>query len=356
MKLRGSSKQNRPRFLLSILFKDLINVSSESGSCFIKWALKDGTGTSIHALSSDHKGNHLQLYGINQNTGLTPIQQINNHRVVWGYDLEVPLHIKLYVDNNGVLIGKLLILEVYLDKNTNKTDHTLKQTTSAPNEKKNKLEKVLEPTATELKKTVTAAHAGVTNGPNISQINKSKYELLGTVKIDITDYIRPDEQFSSNRYLLQNSKVNTILQLSMKLKLIRGKYTDFTIKKPSNKPGAKSIAQSGIGDIFQQEDSTIYSSLGGSTKVNGSSESDNLYAASTAGSKVHTSVSSVRPSYLVEDAYMKSLNLSWDRRPGEFNVQECIEDIINGGDGWARNEKGVKLIDLKTYGDREEFQ
>ena len=51
---------------------------------------------------------------------------------------------------------------------------------------------------------------------------------------------------------------------------------------------------------------------------------------------------------LIESLYQKTFKLPWDPRPGEFTPRERVEDILQGGNGWAKNEKGINLIDLQA--------
>ena len=61
-----------------------------------------------------------------------------------------------------------------------------------------------------------------------------------------------------------------------------------------------------------------------------------------------TTTISASMSPLVDNLYQKTFQLPWDPRPGEFTPRECVEDILQGGNGWAKNEKGICLIDLQA--------
>ncbi|ODQ79487.1 hypothetical protein BABINDRAFT_176389 [Babjeviella inositovora NRRL Y-12698] len=50
---------------------------------------------------------------------------------------------------------------------------------------------------------------------------------------------------------------------------------------------------------------------------------------------------------IINKFYNKICDISWDQRQGEFSPQECVDDIFNGGTGWAKNEDGVYLIDQR---------
>lgn len=55
--------------------------------------------------------------------------------------------------------------------------------------------------------------------------------LLGTVDIDVAEYVKEDETPTTSRFLLKHSKVNSIINVSLQLKLIRGSYEDFKVSK-----------------------------------------------------------------------------------------------------------------------------
>lgn len=39
-----------------------------------------------------------------------------------------------------------------------------------------------------------------------------------------------------------------------------------------------------------------------------------------------------------QDMYRRNLAAFWTAQPGELKADECIEDIFDGGDGWAKHE------------------
>ncbi|QLQ79097.1 hypothetical protein HG537_0B04450 [Torulaspora globosa] len=326
--LNGKSKSKKPKFLLTLRINELINIPQSSGYCYVKWHLKEGTGTSASSPIVDSNGE--EIYVMNQSHGATPRIMVENHRARWNYEFERPLQIKMLVDKNRELISKVLLLEVFFE--------------------------FLSDTSGNKPRRSNSGSQSVKNGPNNVYSQKASGKmLLGVVSLNLAQYVREDEQATTNRFLLKKSKVNSILNVTVQIKLIRGSYRDFLVSRsfPSGQvPGA---LRSGINDILD-ESSDVGSSTSSAFQPSVSSPLRNKFSmgqrknggssfASTDRTKNFISASM---SPLVDSLYQKTFQLPWDPRPGEFTPRECVEDILQGGNGWAKNEKGICLIDLQA--------
>ena len=126
---------------------------------------------------------------------------------------------KLNVDKNRNLVSKYLKMEVYFQ--------FLNQKSKASTNDKEPKDSNLTTAPTATKKSMGLKSSGENS---YSQRITGKI-LLGCITVDITEYIRKEEPLLTNRFLLQDSKVNSIINISLQLKLIRGIYDDFHIKK-----------------------------------------------------------------------------------------------------------------------------
>ncbi|CAR26191.1 hypothetical protein ZYGR_0E01750 [Zygosaccharomyces rouxii] len=356
--LSSKNKSQRPKFLLYLKIDELINIPQSSGYCYVKWNLKDGTGTSNHRLRSSGEDEN-NMIG-HQNHGVTPRVAVEHHRVRWNYQLKKPIEVKLQVDKTRNLEAKRLVLDIYFELLEN------------GNESNN------DGSAQKTKRTSLDIPNAVKSPNNVYSPKVSNRSQLGSVILNIAEYVREDEQPITNRFLLKKSKVNSIINLTLQMKLTRGSYDDFLISKASSSQPAGGV-RLGIDDILDdasEKSSPASSTFQGSTSGGGSPRSNHhtrsLRSSLRFGSGNHTNnsnggsgnkaqsymgmgspsspgnttSSSMNP--LVEHLYQKTFQLPWDPRPGEFTPKECVEDILQGGNGWARNEKGINLIDIQA--------
>ncbi|AQZ10861.1 YBL086C [Zygosaccharomyces parabailii] len=355
--LGGKSKATRPKFLLNLRIDELINIPQSSGYCFVRWHLKEGTGSSGHRLAKVSSDDEASL-GAHQSHGLTPRVLVENHRARWNYQLEKPIQVKLQVGKNKKLEAKKLVLDVYFE--------------------------FLETGPKEAG--INRAKRTSLEAPNIIKTSNNVYAPkvsgklhLGSVSLNISEYVRRDEQPLINRFLLKKSKVNSIINVTVQMKLIRGSYDDFDVSKTASGQLPGNV-RSGIDDILEDSSdksspisSTYQSSQSGSPRsnqypqsirgsvrmvngnmsplnasVNGSvnGKAQSYMGMTSPSTQGNTISSSINP--LVENLYQKTFQLPWDPRPGEFTPKECVEDILQGGNGWARNEKGISLIDIQA--------
>lgn len=326
----NKSKSKRPKFLFKLKINELTNIPQSSGYCYVKWHLKDGTGTSgHHAYSPQTKATHPVS---NQSKGITPRVLVRNHRARWNYSLENPIQVKLTVDRNRKLNEKLLVLEVYFEfleqigGNVSNRSHSRTSSNSSN----------------------TLSHSNSSYTQKIS----SKL-LLGTVTINIAEYINRGESVISNRFLLQKSKINSILSLDIQMELIRGTFDDFELPQSFSSGQLPSSFRNGISEVLDDSSdmnspvsSTFHASNGGNTNSPTSAHGPGYSVTKQSDVQCLTTIAISNP--LVEKLYQKTFQIPWDPRPGEYTPKECIEDILDGGNGWAKNEKGVNLIDLEA--------
>ncbi|CCF60799.1 hypothetical protein KAFR_0L01890 [Kazachstania africana CBS 2517] len=350
------NKNKRPKFLFSLQINELVNIPQSSGNCYVKWNFRKGTGTTkvsapATASSSSSSSSIRQSRGdtksqaTTQGKGITPHVQVKHHRAQWNYSIRNPIEIKLLVDKNGNVMPKILLLDVFFefieDTGVNSSTSSSKSLlrSSSLKSPRTSIDLIRHKKETQ---TISDTNIKSTGRNSYSQRVSSKL-LLGSVSINVAEYIREDESPVSNRFLLRNSKVNSIINLTMQLNLIRGSYEDFNIPKVITSGQLSGAFHGGIGNIFEN------ASFDGSSEVS--------HANNTPGSSVKTprtgatngvSTISNTMSPLIDSLYEKTFELSWDPRPGEFSPKECVEDILRGGNGWAKNENGINLIDLQA--------
>lgn len=117
MAIGKSGKDKRPKFLLEFQIKELVNVPQSGGVCYVKWNLKDGTGTSDTTVTGA-SGESVSVSNVHR--GITNKVSVKRHRAQWNYKLEKPMHVKLHLDKYRKFVPKLLYLEVYFEFTDNK--------------------------------------------------------------------------------------------------------------------------------------------------------------------------------------------------------------------------------------------
>ncbi|KAL1600785.1 hypothetical protein SLS60_007173 [Paraconiothyrium brasiliense] len=147
---------------------------------------------------------------------------------------------------------------------------------------------------------------------------KAERITLGNVKLNLAEYVEQsemnrtegDEPGVTRRYLMQNSKINSTLKISIFLRQIEG---DRNFVAPALKTAQ---VFSGIAGIVSGEQGDV----------------------EDAGTTPSLSVGS-REAGENQDMYRRTLAAYWSAQPGELKADECIEDIFAGGDGWGDREK-----------------
>lgn len=366
--LSSRSKNKRPKFLFFLQVNELVNIPQSSGYCYVKWSIRDGTGTSKN---STVVGDDKQYKVSTQSKGLTQRVKVNHHRAQWNYKLDRPIQIKLQVDKERNLHKKDLCLDIFFEFVTDNNSNNANMPRSSMHRNNG---------------TTSSGTGNSTLGQQIVQEKISNKIQLGKVIINLSEYVREDEMPITNRFLLKNSKVNSIINITIQMKLVRGTYADFVLQHTNNSnssgvsmPSTNSNGsnRNGFGthppiqpltliDPHQTNGNSEYSGNGStnpSSPRKSSHSSGGLYPMSPLSANgmgtstlksgqssttkgLSTISTSMNP--LVDSLYAKTFHLPWDPRPNELSPRECIEDIIKGGDGWAKNENGINLIDLQA--------
>jgi hypothetical protein len=208
---------------------------------------------------------HLPHSTAAEHRGRSEKRPIKDHKVVYDYDIKLP--VRLTVDKNGMLQESCVELEVVQE------------------------------------------YSGGGRGERIT---------LGNVKLNLAEYVEQsefagaqgEEPGVTRRYLMQDSKINSTLKISVYMRQIEG---DKNFIAP---PLKTAQVFSGIAGIVSGEK--------GDSEDVGSTPSLNV------GS---------REAGELQDMYRRSLAAYWSAQPGELKADECIEDIFAGGDGWGDREK-----------------
>jgi len=266
-------KSRRPKFELHLRIYDLNNVPLVSGSSYIKWHL-------VHSIHAEHRGR----------TSKCPIV---NHRVDYSFSKTVQ-HIRIGVDKQNHLAECPIEFEVVQEFNvTDKiTLGIVKLNLSEYVEESEAL--VKDHVASPGRRGRASSIAGVspTSIPATARASTEDGQPEGIVR----------------RHLMQESKINSTLKISILMKQIDG---DRSFIAP---PLKTAPTFGGIAGIVAHDQATA--------------EED------TAGPTPSTGFGKPRDAAEIQDLYRRTLSASWSRLPTELPADECIEDIFNGGNGW----------------------
>ncbi|RPB04239.1 hypothetical protein L873DRAFT_1759525 [Choiromyces venosus 120613-1] len=132
---------------------------------------------------------------------------------------------------------------------------------------------------------------------------------LGSVTLNLAEYTRVHKE--TRRYLMQDSKINSTLKVSISLDQVGG---ESNFESPMLRGAQVFGGIAGIiGESQNQEDT----------------------------GNVTVATSQKRETSAIQDMYRCTLAASWQLQAGELHPEECIEDIFAGGDGWTpRSERG----------------
>ncbi|KAL2055920.1 hypothetical protein ABVK25_003562 [Lepraria finkii] len=136
--------------------------------------------------------------------------------------------------------------------------------------------------------------------------------VLGIVKLNLAEFVGGSddgEDVVLRRYLMQESKINSTLKISIYMKQTEG---DNSFIAP---PLKTAPVFGGIAGIMTAEQG----------------DTDD-------GGNVPSMSSKARESGKLQDIYRRTLAASWTAQAGELPADKCIEDIFNGGDGWGGGE------------------
>ncbi|KAH3666682.1 hypothetical protein WICMUC_005499 [Wickerhamomyces mucosus] len=300
-----------PRFLLELSIEELTNIPKLSGSCYIKWNIRDS-----------------------QVKGKTPRKHIKDYKAVWNY--ESSHDIRLTIGKDKILNNKIIQFRIY-------TENHLHSNHSGPFEITHGDSNNINRNGNTNGKHKRSSSDTIKHNPSHLPVGKN---LIGKLEIDLSEFTVFQESVS-RRYLLKESKINCILNLKINMELIQGERSSF-IPPP--------IKYKGLSGVFSNDSSHGYSaSISGSGSGSNSvlayphsNYSSNVKDTSnTSSSEKFFRASAINNDPVISKLYQQLFEVSWDIRPGEFNAYESVEDINNGGDGWARNEEGERLIDLQ---------
>ncbi|KAK3175996.1 hypothetical protein OEA41_007318 [Lepraria neglecta] len=141
--------------------------------------------------------------------------------------------------------------------------------------------------------------------------------VLGIVKLNLAEFVGGSddgEDVVMRRYLMQESKINSTLKISIYMKQTEGD-SSFTAPPLKTAP-----VFGGIAGIMTAEQG----------------DTDD-------GGNVPSMSSKARESGKLQDMYRRTLAASWTAQAGELPADKCIEDIFNGGDGWGGGESATPV-------------
>ena len=272
-------KNRRVRFDLTLKIIDLNNVPLVSGTSFIKWHLPSSS-------SAEHRGR-------------TERCQIRDHRVEYNYEKRT--QIRLGIGKDGQLQECSVNFEVLQEYSAGGRGERIKL-----GELKVNLAEYVE--ASENPATPSSPGGGA--NPN-GEGNTEE----GVVR----------------RYLMQDSKINSTLKLSV-LMLHTSGPRDYYAPPLRTAP-----VFGGIAGIIHNSEPTAPS--GNALASDGGGEG-------TGGEEVANGPdfrSRNKEAGEMMDMYRRTLAAFWASQPGELKADEAIEDIFSGGDGWGKNGRPLPI-------------
>ncbi|CUS15799.1 unnamed protein product [Tuber aestivum] len=140
--------------------------------------------------------------------------------------------------------------------------------------------------------------------------------ILGSVTLNLAEYTRVNKE--TRRYLMQDSKINSTLKVSISLKQVGG---DSNFESPMLRGAQVFGGIAGIiGESQNQEDTGIAT----------------------------VATYQKREASAIQDMYRCTLAASWQLQAGELHPEECIEDIFAGGDGWTPKSERCRVGKAKS--------
>ncbi|KAL2017057.1 hypothetical protein VTK56DRAFT_2630 [Thermocarpiscus australiensis] len=302
-------KARKPKFDVHLKISDLNNVPLVSGVSQIKWHLP-------HSIHGEHRGR----------TQKCPIV---NHRVEYSYSKVIP--VRIAIDRNNTLSECPIEFEVLQEFSAPGTaggggrDERITLGTVRLNlsEYVEESEGILRDgsTATAIKEALASAgrteksghrrkrsaHSGdAPGGPDTSPRSSHASEA---------DEDRQPTEVQDGvvrRYLMQNSKINSTLKISILMVQVDGER-NYVAPAPKSAPVFGGIAGFVAGDAFEPVDP----------------------GANTPGYLPSSFSGKSRDLFELQDMYRRALAASWASQPGELSADHCIEDIFAGGEGFA---------------------
>lgn len=345
-------QSNRPKFSLDLTIKELSNIPQIKGSCYVDIQIRESpgmksfptfkhktlhhfdTGSNGESKSSSQPEESQTSVSSNLISVHTANKHIHNFKCAFNYNLRCNLRFPLNKKEN--LIGnKYLMMKVYY----------------------------------------------VDDSHDSSSISHHATEL-GRLELNLSEYLNFDEPTTS-KYLLQNSKVNSIMTLVVYLDELPADYdfhtqlqiTDNASSANSSRTStqlSRGATKKKLFNVPQFEKNKVFSGfngvLGGQTNGKNSPKSSALETSSVnsdgeerpkrssrkksgnRSGELHREVRSKNEEAQVTEKgafmmdptisnlYKKILESTWDpelHKLLQFDPEMCIEDIFkNGGDGW----------------------
>jgi hypothetical protein len=246
-----------------------------SGNSFIKWHL-------AHSIHAEHRGR-------------TEKVPISNHKVDYSYSKTVP-HIRISVDRNNYLTECPIEFEI-LQEFAIQEKITLGVVRLNLSEYVEESESFLKENPSQhARRRASSVGISPTNATHPTPVRKST-----DVDTDVPEGI-------VRRYLMQESKINSTLKISLLLVQVDG---DRSYVAPALRSAPTFGGIAGIVANEQADDEA------GPTP----------------------SIAKPRDAAEIQDLYRRTLAASWCRLPVEPTADESIEDIFSGGNGWrSRND------------------
>ncbi|KAI9894896.1 MAG: hypothetical protein M1814_000116 [Vezdaea aestivalis] len=265
-KVRASKNadEKKLKFELQMRVHDLNNIPLVSGNSYVKWQLSS-------AASAEHNGR-------------TPKSPIKDHKVVWDY--QKTLTVRLTTDKGNMLEKTEINFEVIQEYNYG----------VSRNER------------------IELGKLSLNLAEYVDQEPARALNNAGSKGGDVTE-----ELGVTRRYLMQNSKINSTLKISIIMTQTEG---DHSFIAP---PLRTAPVFSGIAGVLTHE-----------THDNSSDEAN-----STVPPLAHHTI---KPTEICEaqDMYRRTLTASWAAQFGELPADECIESIFSGGTGWREGHSSSR--------------
>ena len=144
------------------------------------------------------------------------------------------------------------------------------------------------------------------------------------------------------RYLMQESKVNSTLKMSILMVQVDG---DRSFSAPPLKSAPTFGGIAGIIAHEQQAEEEV-----GRKYYGDATSSKGLLTCLAATPSLSTKP---RDTSEIQDLYRRTLAASWCRLPDELPADECIEDIFSGGNGWKTQQEQQNNANMSTDSEGE---
>ncbi|KUJ23384.1 uncharacterized protein LY89DRAFT_713859 [Mollisia scopiformis] len=141
---------------------------------------------------------------------------------------------------------------------------------------------------------------------------------LGYINLNLSEYVEESEMGAdgeegvTRRYLMQDSKINSTLKISILMRQLDGER-NYIAPPLKTAPVFGGIAGIMAGEQAEQDD------VGHMPTISKSRDHGEL-----------------------QDMYRRALAAKWSAHHHELSADQCIEDIFNGGNGWKNEHIGGK--------------